>query len=112
MRYTFTILVLLVSLATSKAQQADTFMLHDVVSKFVTNVYKRVVWLDKHDRLYHVSDYFEDGRIQMEATYRKFDKNVKEEYQCKSIKIRAMFLILISLTCPTIMQPARSQIGR
>ena len=69
MRYTFTILVVLVSFATSKAQQADTFMLHDVVSKFVTNVYKRVVWLDKHDRLYHVSDYFENGQIQMEATY-------------------------------------------
>jgi len=82
MRYTFTILVLLVSLAASKAQQVDTFMLHDVVSKFVTNGYKRVIRFDKHDRLYHVIDYFENGHIQMEATYRKFDKHIKEEYQC------------------------------
>jgi len=66
----------------AKAQAIDTFILHNVVSKYDTIDYKRVVWFDDHDQLVHVRDYFKNGQIQMEATYRSFDKRVKEEYQC------------------------------
>ena len=82
MRYTFAIIVIFASFATTKAQEAETFILHNAISKYDTLVYKRLIRFDNHDRLYHVSDYFENGQIQMEATYRSFDKHVKEEYQC------------------------------
>lgn len=64
------------------AQERDTFTLNYEVSKNKTIIYKRVVDYNSADRLYHVTDYFENGQIQMDAFYSAFDKHVKEELQC------------------------------
>jgi pimeloyl-ACP methyl ester carboxylesterase len=65
-----------------KAQEPETYLLHQALSKYDTVIFKRVIQFDDQDRLYHVKDYFEKGQIQMEATYHSIDKHVKEEYQC------------------------------
>jgi len=66
----------------SKAQQADTFLLNYPVSKYDTIKYKRIIEQDSKDKLLHVQDYLASGQIQMDAHYRKFDKNIKESLQC------------------------------
>ncbi len=65
-----------------KAQEIDTFLLHYVVSKGDTVIYKRIIQSDKNNNVLHVKDYFENGQIQMDAFYSSFDKHIKEEYQC------------------------------
>jgi hypothetical protein len=82
MRYAIIIILLIFSLGIVKAQDIGTFILHYAVSKNDTIVYKRVIQFDKKKNLYHVKDYFENGQIQMEASYSSFDKHIKEEYQC------------------------------
>lgn len=82
MTYAVIILLSILSLGIAEAQDTDTFILRYAVSKFETVVYKRVIQFDKEKALSHVRDYFENGRIQMEASYSSFDKHIKEEYQC------------------------------
>lgn len=65
-----------------QAQQPEIFLLNQALSKYDTIIYKRIIRFDSLESLYHVQDYFENGQIQMEASYRSFDKHVKEEYQC------------------------------
>jgi len=82
MKYSFTIIGLLLFFSTVKAQETVVYMLRKANAKDDTTTYKRMIRFDKTVQLYYVSDYFEDGKIQMEAIYRSFDKNVKEDYQC------------------------------
>jgi hypothetical protein len=65
-----------------KAQDIDTLILKYAVSKYDTIVYKRIIEFDKNSNMYHVRDYFENGQIQMEGNYSKFDRNIKENYWC------------------------------
>jgi pimeloyl-ACP methyl ester carboxylesterase len=82
MRY-LTLSILLISVpGLIKAQDIETFNLRYAVSKGDTVQYKRVIQFNKKNKLYHVRDYFENGQLQMEASYSSFNKNVKEEYQC------------------------------
>jgi hypothetical protein len=82
MRYLTVTLFLILSPGFTAAQNPDTFYLHYAVPNSDTIVYKRIIQTDKRRNLFLVSDYFETGQIQMEATYSSFDKNIKEEYQC------------------------------
>jgi len=77
-----TIILWILSLEITIAQDIDTFILNYTVSKNKTIVYKRIIEFDKINHLCHVKDYFENGQIQMEAFYSEFDKNIKEEPQC------------------------------
>jgi pimeloyl-ACP methyl ester carboxylesterase len=63
----------------SYAQKADTFYLQMPVSKHDTIIYKRIIQFDSTAGLYHVRDYYPNAQIQMEGTYRSFDKSIKEE---------------------------------
>jgi len=65
-----------------KAQDIETFILKSAVSKDETIIYKRIIEFDRNTKKYHVKDYFENGRIQMDAFYTSFDKQIKEEIQC------------------------------
>jgi len=65
-----------------KSQEIDTFYLHYPVSKYDTIIYKRIIEFNADINLYHVRDYFESGQIQMQGTYSKFDKNIKESFWC------------------------------
>jgi pimeloyl-ACP methyl ester carboxylesterase len=65
-----------------KSQEIDTFYLHYPISKYDTVIYKRIIEFNKEANLYHVKDYFENGQIQMQGTYSKFDRNVKESLWC------------------------------
>jgi hypothetical protein len=51
----------------AQAQETETYLLHQAVSNRETIVYRRVIRFDDRKRLFHVQDYFEDGRIQMDA---------------------------------------------
>ena len=82
MKYTLLILTLFIFLGALKAQEIDTFYLHQPISKYDTIIYKRIIQSDKNDSLYHVEDYFENGQIQMKGTYSSFDRSVKENYWC------------------------------
>lgn len=70
------------SLGLLQAQDIDTLILKQGVSKNDTIIYKRIIEFNRNSKLYHVRDYFENGQIQMDAFYSSFDKNVKEDYQC------------------------------
>jgi pimeloyl-ACP methyl ester carboxylesterase len=65
-----------------QAQDTETYVLHQAVSNRETIVYRRVIRFNDRTHLFHVQDYYEGGRIQMDAFYSSFDKRVKEEYQC------------------------------
>jgi pimeloyl-ACP methyl ester carboxylesterase len=82
MRYAIIIILLIFSFGIVEPQDIDTSILHYAVSKNATIVYKRLIEFDEKKNLYHVKDYFENGQIQMEASYSSFDKHIKEEYQC------------------------------
>ncbi|HSO25672.1 MAG TPA: hypothetical protein VLR54_03515, partial [Methanobacteriaceae archaeon] len=82
MKRTAIIISLIFNFGLIKAQEIDTFLLHYVVSKGDTIIYKRIIQYDKNNNLFHVKDYFENGQIQMDAYYSSFDKHIKEEYQC------------------------------
>jgi antitoxin component YwqK of YwqJK toxin-antitoxin module len=72
---------MLFCLGLAQAQAPDTYVLHQAVSNRKTIVYTRVIRFDDQKHLFHVQDYFEGERIQMDAFYTSFDKRVKEEYQ-------------------------------
>ncbi len=82
MKPTLLILLLFAYFESIIAQEADTFMLYQPISKYDTVVYKRIIRFDKKDSLYHVEDYYKSGQIQMKGTYSSFDKNIKENYWC------------------------------
>jgi hypothetical protein len=83
MKYTTIITLLMINLGIIlTAQERDTFTLKYEVSKNKTIVYKRVIVYNIADSLYHVTDYFENGQIQMDAFYSAFNKLIKEESQC------------------------------
>jgi pimeloyl-ACP methyl ester carboxylesterase len=79
---TLILLTLLVFHGRSTAPQTDTFLVQRSLSASKAIAYVRNVRFDEKDRLYHVRDFFENGQIQMEATYSSIDKQVKEDYQC------------------------------
>lgn len=64
------------------AQEADTLLLHYAVSRGDTVIYKRIVRYSKVRKLYHVRDYYENGQLQMDATYSSIDRKIKESWQC------------------------------
>jgi pimeloyl-ACP methyl ester carboxylesterase len=76
------LIVLLLMSGRLPAQDAETFILHQAVSKDKTIAYRRVIRFVKGRDQWHVRDYFENGQLQMETRYSSFDRNIKEEYQC------------------------------
>ncbi len=82
MRRTIIFTLLTITLGFVKAQEIDTFTLHYSRAKGDTIIYKRIISPDKKRNLIYVKDYFDNGQIQMDASYSSFDKNIKEEYQC------------------------------
>jgi pimeloyl-ACP methyl ester carboxylesterase len=82
MKYTTLAILLIFGIGFLQAQDIDTFYLHYAVSKGDTIIYKRIIQTDKKRNTFHVRDYYENGQIQMEASYSAFDKNIKEAYQC------------------------------
>jgi pimeloyl-ACP methyl ester carboxylesterase len=82
MKRTAAVLSVLFGLGRAQAQEAETYILRQAVSNRETIVYTRVIRFDGQKRLFHVQDYYPDGRIQMDAFYTSFDKRVKEDLQC------------------------------
>ena len=82
MKRTVAVLSMLFCLGRVQAQEPETYVLHQAVSNRETIVYTRVIRFDDQKHLFHVQDYSENGRIQMDAFYTSFDKRVKEGYQC------------------------------
>lgn len=82
MKRTAVLLLTIFCLGHLQAPETETFILNYPVSKQETIVYKRVIQFDKKKNVFLVKDYFENGQIQMEASYSSFDKRIKEEYQC------------------------------
>lgn len=66
----------------SPAQPTEILRVQRSLSNSKTIVYVRHVRFDEKDRLYHVQDFYENGQIQMDATYSALNKQVKEDYQC------------------------------
>lgn len=75
-------LAVLCCLGRAQAQETETYVLRQTVSNRETTVYTRIIEFDGRKRLFHVRDYYENGRLQMDAFYSSFDKRVKEDYQC------------------------------
>jgi pimeloyl-ACP methyl ester carboxylesterase len=75
-------LAILLCLGRAQAQETETYLLRQAVSNRETIVYRRLIDFDSRRRLFHVRDYYENGRLQMDAFYSSFDKRVKEDYQC------------------------------
>jgi pimeloyl-ACP methyl ester carboxylesterase len=82
MNRTAAVLSMLFCLGPVQVQEPETYVLHKAVSNRETIVYTRVIRFDNQKHLFHVQDYSENGRIQMDAFYSSFDKRVKEELQC------------------------------
>lgn len=82
MRYFLTILSLILISGSIRSQDIDTFFLKYAVSKYDTIIYKRIIQFDEISRLYNVRDYYENGQIQMQASYSAFDRNMKENSWC------------------------------
>lgn len=82
MKRTAAVLSMLLSVGRAQAREPETYLLHQAVSSRETVVYRRVIRFDDRTKLFHVRDYFENGRIQMDAFYSSFDRKVKEELQC------------------------------
>ncbi len=79
MKYTLLIMSFFIGLGSIKAQEVETFYLPVPISNHETVIYKRVIQFDSKDCLYHVRDYYPNGRVQMEGSYSSFDKRIKEE---------------------------------
>ncbi len=82
MKRTIAVLSTLFCLGRAEAQEPETYVLRQAVSNRETIVYTRVIRFDAEKNLHHVQDYFEDGRIQMDAFYTSFDRRVKEGSHC------------------------------
>jgi hypothetical protein len=65
-----------------RAQVADTFLLKYAASKYDTIECTRIIRFDSKRSLYHVQDFYANGRMQMDAFYSSFDRNTKEGWQC------------------------------
>ena len=76
------IIVIIITFSFFIKAQTDTFIIHVALSKYDTIAYKRIVNFDKNKKLYDVRDYYENGQVQMQASYSAIDKNIKEYYQC------------------------------
>ena len=76
------VLALLIIHGRSAAQPAETFRVQRSLSKSNAIFFVRNVRFDEQDRLFHVRDFFENGQIQMDATYSSLNKLIKEDYQC------------------------------
>ena len=63
-------------------QQIDTIQLNHLVSKYDTIIYQRIIEFDFTDSIYHVSDYYTNGQLQMNGTYSSINSHVKENYWC------------------------------
>ena len=81
MRYIILSILLCVISWNVKSQEIDTLFLQ-IPKNRDTITYKRIVEFNNNTKLYHVRDYFENGQIQMDATYSALDKNFKEKVQC------------------------------
>ena len=79
MKQAATILTLILICLGIRAQQIDTFILQQPISKYDTIVYKRIIEKSDKDNLTHIRDYYSNGQIQMEGAYSSFDKQIKEE---------------------------------
>jgi antitoxin component YwqK of YwqJK toxin-antitoxin module len=64
------------------SQYPDTVLLHYTQSKGDTMIFKRMIDFDKNKNLYLVRDFYENGQIQMKASYSSINLYFKEEYQC------------------------------
>lgn len=82
MQRTVAVLSMLCCLGQARAQEPETYFLRQSVSNRETIVYTRAIRFDARTRLFHVQDYDEDGRLQMDAFYSAFDRRVKEDVQC------------------------------
>ncbi|MDD4644493.1 MAG: prolyl oligopeptidase family serine peptidase [Bacteroidales bacterium] len=82
MRAVTTIILILLPLTLTLAQETDTVYLPVAISKNETILYKRIIEFNQATKLYHVRDYFDNGQIQMDGTYSKLDRNFKENYWC------------------------------
>ncbi len=82
MKLSVTAILVIVLTIPANAQETDTLMLRQALSKSDTVVYTRIVRFDSSDSLFHVQDYLPSGQIQMDAAYSALDKTIKEEYQC------------------------------
>jgi hypothetical protein len=82
MKYLIIYCLLIISQDLAFANSPDTLFLHYVQSKGDTVIFKRITDYDCNKKLYLVRDFFENGQIQMEASYSSIDKYFKEEYQC------------------------------
>lgn len=82
MRSIVLIVLLIANPGFSFARLRDTLILRQEVSKNNIIVYKRIIDYKRNNHRYHVRDYFENGKVQMDATYSAFDRQVKEESQC------------------------------
>ena len=75
------VLALLVVHGRPAAQPTEIFRVQRSLSKSQTVFFVRSVRFDEKDQLYHVRDFFENGQIQMDATYSSLNKQIKEDYQ-------------------------------
>jgi pimeloyl-ACP methyl ester carboxylesterase len=75
-------LAMMLSLGCARAPETETYVLRQAVSNRETIVYTRVIRFDDKEHRFHVQDYSDNGRIQMDAFYSSFDKRVKEALQC------------------------------
>jgi pimeloyl-ACP methyl ester carboxylesterase len=82
MTRTVAVLSMLVCVGQAQAQDVETYVLRQAVSNRETIVYTRTIRVDEHRHRFHVQDRYDDGRLQMDAVYTAFDKQVKEGYQC------------------------------
>ncbi len=82
MTRTVAVLSMLCCLGLANAQEPETYVLRQAVSNRETIVYTRTIRFSQRTHLFHVQDQYEDGRLQMDAFYAAFDKQVKEDYQC------------------------------
>ena len=84
MRCTVAVLSMLFCLGQANAREPETYVLRQAVSNRETLVYTRSIRFDDRKHLFHVRDYCEDGRIQMDASYSSCDRRVKASALARS----------------------------
>ena len=82
MKYYLPILTMIVIYGSAPAQDIETILLKFPLSKYDTIFYQRTIQFNKNSSLYLVNDYFENGQIEMEASYSALDKYIKEGFWC------------------------------
>ena len=61
---------MLFCLGPAHPQETETYLLHQAVSNREIIVYTRVIRFDNQKHLFHVQDYYEDGRISAPSSSR------------------------------------------